>query len=339
MVTFNRRTFTTLVAAGAVAASLPGQVQAKGQTQVGNPLGPIRNVRTDLLSIAYHDAGPADGPVILLGHGWPYSPQAFVEVVPRLVRRGYRVLTPYLRGHGGTRFLSSDTLRSGQQAALGSDVIDFLDALDIPRAIFAGYDWGGRAFCVAAALWPDRCAGLVSVNSYLVQNLDPVVAKMPVAPSIEAAQWYFDYFTTERGKTGLALNTKELARVVWTKNSPTWDFTEGDLDRAAELFDNPDYVDVVVHVYRHRRLTEAGDPRYDALEARLRKLPVITVPAVTLDGIDDGNFPANDGTASAKFFAGPRVHHQVPGAGHNLPQERPRAFFNAILEVTRLPRR
>lgn len=307
-----------------------------GATAAAGGLGRLRHVKTDLLEIGYYEAGPANAPVVLLGHGWPYSPFAFVEVVPELVRRGYRVLTPYIRGNGPTIFLSADTFRSGQQAALGSDWIAFMDALEIPKAIFAGYDWGGMGLCVAAALWPERCTALVSVNSYLVQNLDPKLASMPAAPAIEAAQWYFDYFTTERGKNGLTANAKEIARVVWTKNSPTWHYTEADLDRAARLWTNPDYVAVTLHVYRHRRLTEPGDPRYDKLEALLRKQPPITVPTVTLDGKDDGNFPWTDGTPSASHFTGPRVHHVVPGAGHNLPQEQPRAFVRAVLEAARL---
>ena len=331
----SRRTFGKVVGAGAATASLTG-LSTSASASVARGLGQLKKVRTDLLEIAYYEAGPAGGPVVLLGHGWPYSPYAFDEVVPELVRRGYRVLTPFLRGHGQTTFLSADTFRSGQQAALGSDWIAFMDALKIPKAIFAGYDWGGRGLCVAAALWPERCAALVSVNSYLVQNLDPALASNPVAPAIEAAQWYFDYFTTERGKRGLTANRKELARVVWTKNSPTWHFTEGDLNRAADLMDNPDYVAVVLHVYRHRRLTEPGDPRYDKLEALLRKQPLITVPTVTLDGKDDGNFPWTDGTASAFHFKGPRVHHVVPGAGHNLPQEKPHAFVKAVFEAARL---
>ncbi|GAA3565044.1 alpha/beta hydrolase [Kribbella ginsengisoli] len=331
----SRRTFSKVVGAGAAAAAVVPGIASAAPVAVGG-LGRLRHVQTDLLDIAYYESGPAGGPAVLLGHGWPYSPYAFTHVVPELVRAGYRVLTPFLRGHGETTFLSADTFRSGQQAALGSDWIAFMDALQIPKAIFAGYDWGGRGLCVAAALWPERCVALVSVNSYLVQNLDPKLAVIPAAPAVEAAQWYFDYFTTERGKNGLTQNRKEIARVVWTKNSPTWDYTEADLDRAASLMTNPDYVAVVLHVYRHRRLTEPGDPRYDALEAQLRKQPPITVPAVTLDGKDDGNFPWTDGKPSAFHFTGPRVHHVVQGAGHNLPQEKPRAFVKAILEAARL---
>ncbi|WP_204358990.1 alpha/beta fold hydrolase [Streptosporangium sp. 'caverna'] len=271
---------------------------------------------------------------MILTHGWPFSPDAYLEVVPDLIRQGFHCYLPYLRGHGQTRFLDKNTFRSGQQAALGADHRAFMDALHIPRAIFAGYDWGGRGVNVAAALWPERCTGLVSVNGYLVQDL--AVAQEPLAPAIEAGYWYFYYFLTERGRKGLMQNTKELARVVWSRNSPEWRFTEAELDRAAELFDNPDYVDVVLHCYRHRLLAVPGDPRYDELEARLLKQPPITVPAVTLDGKADGVVPPTDGTASAPHFTGPRVHHVVAGAGHNLPQERPKAFASAVLEVSRL---
>ena len=339
----DRRTFGKVAVAGAAAASLaswPASASAADATapwrKPRRGLGPIKHVRTDLLDIAYHEVGRPDGPVVLLGHGYPYGPEAFAEVAPELARRGYRVLTPYLRGHGHTTFLSADTFRSGQQAALGSDWIAFMDALEIPRAIFAGYDWGGRGLCVAAALWPERCAALVSVNSYLVQNLAPEVVNVPIDPKLEAVRWYFRYFATEVGRVGLKKNSKEIARVIWKNNSPTWHFTEADLDRAAAHMGNPDYVPVVLHVYRHRLLTEGGDPQYDALEAKLLKQPVITVPTVTLDGATDGNFPPTDGTGSAKMFTGPRVHHVVADAGHNLPQEKPWAFVVAILEAARL---
>lgn len=331
-----RRTFTvaTAGAVSAAAVAIPGHAQATRGFAGG--LGVLKRVRTELLDIAYHEAGPVHGQVVLLGHGWPYSPYAFAEVVPRLVRRGFRVLTPYLRGHGQTRFRSAGIVRSGQQAALGSDVISFMDALGIDRALFAGYDWGGRGLCVAAALWPERCTALVSVNSYLVQNLDPAVANAPIDPKLEAVRWYFDYFTTERGRLGLTANAKEIARVVWKNNSPTWHFTEADLGQAVRFFDNPDYVDVVLHVYRHRRLTAPGDPRYDALEGKLLLQPPITVPAVTLDGKTDGNFPPTDGSDPQHHFTGSRVHHVVENAGHNLPQEQPEAFTRAVLEAARL---
>jgi pimeloyl-ACP methyl ester carboxylesterase len=259
---------------------------------------------------------------------------SYVDVVPRLAAAGRRVLVPYLRGHGPTRFLEAQTPRSGQQAALGADVVAFLDALGVDRAVLAGYDWGGRAACVVAALWPERCAGLVSVNGYLVQDIS--VAGRPLRPDLEAGFWYFFYFLTERGRAGLTANRREIARVIWTRNSPDWVFDEAQLERAAEAFANPDYVDVVLHSYRHRLGFADGDPRYDDLEKRLAELPAVPVPAVTLDGQADGNFPATDGSAGAVHFTGPRVHHQVPHAGHNLPQEAPEAFADAVLEVSTL---
>jgi pimeloyl-ACP methyl ester carboxylesterase len=297
-------------------------------------LAPLHQVKTDLLDIAYYEAGPVDGDVVILLHGWPYDINSYINVAPNLASDGYRVIVPYLRGNGPTTFLYTDTFRSGQQAALGADIIALMDALQIPKAIFAGYDWGGRGACVAAALWPERCSGLVSVNSYLIQDLS--VAWVPLVPAIEAGFWYFYYFLTPRGAAGLTQNFKEIARVVWTKNSPQWDFTESDLDRAATTYNNPDYVDVVLHVYRVRLLYAPGDPAYAELEARLLQQPPITVPAVTLDGLADGNFPPTNGSTSAIHFTGPRVHHQVPGAGHNLPQEAPIAFADAVREVASL---
>ncbi|MEU1626754.1 alpha/beta hydrolase [Streptomyces sp. NPDC020096] len=352
MTFIDRRTFGKILTSGVATGSLPvfSTTSAAAATNkdglahgasagISNPLrelGPVHQVRTNLLEIAYHEAGPTDGQAVLLGHGWPYSPDAYREVMPALASQGFHVFVPYLLGHRPTRFLDVDTIRSGQQAALGSDVLAFMDALKIERAVFGGYDWGGRAMCVAAALWPERCDGLVSVNSYLIQNLSEVAIQTPDPPEVESAHWYYYYLLTERGAAGLAQSTKEFARVVWTRNSPEWKFTEADLDRAARMFNNPDYVAVVLNVYRVRRLAAPGDPRYDDLEAQLLKQPPITVPAVTLDGLADGSLPATNGTSSASRFTGPRVHHQVPGAGHNLPQERPKAFTDAVLEVTRL---
>jgi pimeloyl-ACP methyl ester carboxylesterase len=300
-------------------------------------LEPLRSVRTDVLEVAYYEAGPADGKVALLLHGFPYDLHSYVDVIPGLVAAGHRVIVPYLRGHGPTRFLDSATPRSGQQAALGADVIALMDALGIGRAVLAGYDWGGRAACVAAALWPERCAGLVSVNSYLIQDIS--AAMTPIRPDLEAGLWYFWYFLTERGRAGLTANRREIARVIWTRNSPNWQFDDATLDRAALAFDNPDYVEVVLHSYRHRLGYAPSHPPYDRLEQQLAALPAITVPAVTLDGLADGNFPATDGSASAHHFTGSRVHVQVPNAGHNLPQEAPDAFARAILELAGLPSR
>jgi pimeloyl-ACP methyl ester carboxylesterase len=296
----------------------------------------VRFARTDLLDIGYLETGPPDGETVLLLHGFPYDVHSYVDVAPRLAAAGRRVLTPYLRGHGPTRFRQATTPRSGQQAALGADVVAFMDALGIDRAVLAGYDWGGRAACVAAALWPARCAGLVSVNSYLIQDI--AAAGTPIRPDLEAGFWYFYYFLTERGRAGLTANRREIARVIWTRNSPRWDFGDDLLDRTAEAFDNPDYVDVVIHSYRHRLGYAPGDPHYEDLERQLAGSPPVAVPAVTLDGQADGNFPATDGSATAAHFTGPRVHHQVPEAGHNLPQEAPEAFADAVLEVAALAR-
>ncbi len=297
-------------------------------------LEPLRHVRTGVLDIAYHEAGPGDGEVVLLLHGFPYDIHSYVDVIPLLASAGRRVIVPYLRGHGPTRFLDDAAPRSGQQAAIGADVIDLLDALDVPRATFAGYDWGGRAACVAAALRPQRCAGIVSVNSYLIQDI--AAAGTPIRPDLEAGFWYFYYFATERGRAGLTAHRRDIAKVIWTRNSPKWHFDDETLDRAASAFDNPDYVDVVLHSYRHRLGLAPGDPAYEPDERALARLPAITVPAITLDGTADGNFPATDGSASAGHFTGPRVHRQVADAGHNLPQEAPGPFAEAVLDLASL---
>ena len=297
-------------------------------------LGPERYVSTDVLEVAYVEAGPSDGEVVLLLHGFPYDIHSFVDVVPRLTEAGHRVVVPYLRGHGPTRFRDAATPRSGQQAALGADVVALMDALAIPRAVLAGYDWGARAACVVAALWPERCAGLVSVNGYLIQDI--AGAMTPIRPDLEAGLWYFYYFLTERGRAGLTANRRGVAEVIWRRNSPRWPFADATLDRAAAAFDNPDYVDVVIHSYRHRLGSAPGAPEYERIEEHLSRQPAIAVPTVTLDGLADGNFPATDGSASAHHFTGPRVHRRVPDAGHNLPQEASDAFADAVLEVVSL---
>ena len=297
-------------------------------------LEPLKHVTTEILEVAYYEVGPAGGPPVLLLHGFPYDIHSYVEVAPRLADSGYRVIVPYLRGHGPTRFLDPETPRSGQQAALGRDVVDLLDALHIPAAVLAGYDWGGRAACVAAALWPDRVTGLVSVNSYLIQDIS--TAMNPIRPELEAGFWYFFYFLTDRGHAGLTANRREVAEVIWRRNSPRWAFEDADLDLAAEAFANPDYVDVVIHSYRHRLGHAAGSAAYAEQESVLATAPVIVVPAVTLDGLADGNFPGTDGRSSAAHFVGPRIHHQVPNAGHNLPREAPAAFVRAVAEVFEL---
>ncbi|WP_198683207.1 alpha/beta fold hydrolase [Peristeroidobacter agariperforans] len=295
------------------------------------PLVANKQIKAGMLSVGYSETGPSNGPAVLLLHGFPYSIDSYVDVAPMLAARGARVIVPYLRGHGSTRFLDSTTPRAGQQAAIGVDVVDLMDALKIERAVLAGYDWGGRAACVAAALWPERCSGLVSVNSYLIQDI--ANADKPLSPAIESGLWYQYYFQTERGRAGLTAHRREIAKTLWTRNSPNWRFDEAILARHAAAFDNPDYVDVVIHSYRHRLGLAPGYAQYEAVEQRLAALPAIGVPTITLDGAADGVVPATDGTASAKKFTGPRSHRIIAGAGHNLPEEAPKEFAAAVWEL------
>jgi pimeloyl-ACP methyl ester carboxylesterase len=295
-------------------------------------LEPLKTIRAGVLDVAYYERGPGDGMPVVLLHGFPYDIHAYTDVVGPLAQAGLRVIVPYLRGYGPTRFADLRTPRSGQQAALGADLRDLIDALELRRPILAGYDWGGRAACVAAALWPERCRGLVSVNpAYLIQDI--AVADVPLRPELEAGLWYFFYFATERGRRGLEANRTEIARLIWERGSPEWAFDDATLARTAAAFDNDDYVEIVIHSYRHRLGLVPGDPAYENLEHALAALPPITVPAITLDPQADGNFPATDGTASAVHFTGPRTHRQIPDAGHNLPQEQPAAFADAVLEL------
>lgn len=296
-----------------------------------DPLVPIQQIEAGELSVGYAELGPKDGMPVLLLHGWPYDIHSYEEVAPMLAERGCRVIVPYLRGHGTTRFLSDATPRAGQQAAVGNDVIAFMDALKIPRAVLAGYDWGGRAACVAAALWPDRCVGLVSVNGYLIQDI--AKASRPLPAAMEAGFWYQYYFLTERGRAGLTANRREIARLMWTRNSPEWNFDDAAFNRSAAAFDNPDFVDITIHSYRHRLGFAKGFPLYEDIEQRLAAQPVITVPTITLDGGADGVVPATDGKSAAARFSGERQHRIVPRAGHNLPQEDPRAFAAAVWEL------
>ena len=294
-------------------------------------LEPLRRVDASVLSVAYYEAGPADGPAVVLLHGFPYDIHSYVDVAPQLAEKGCRVIVPYLRGYGPTRFRDAATPRSGEQAAIGADLIALLDALAIPRAVFAGYDWGGRGACIGAALWPERCTGLVSVNGYAIQDI--ANALRPASVKQELAYWYQWYFQTERGRAGLAANPREIANVLWKQWSPNWQFDADTFARTARAFDNPDYVDVAIHSYRHRYGLAAGDPRYAEIQRKLAALPPITVPAITLDGDADGVIPATDGAGQAAKFTGPRSHRVIPRAGHNLPQEEPEAFAEAVLEL------
>jgi pimeloyl-ACP methyl ester carboxylesterase len=296
-------------------------------------LEPLRHIDAGVLNVAYHEAGPAHGPVVMLVHGFPYDIHSYVDVAPQLAAQGCRVIVPYVRGYGPTRFLDASTPRSGEQAAVGADLIALMDALDIKRAVVAGYDWGGRADCVVAALWPERCIGLVSVNSYLIQNI--AKSMVPAKAQFEAAYWYQYYFQIERGVAGLTANRREIAKLLWQQWSPNWKFDDACFERTAGAHDNPDYVDVVIHSYRHRYGLAEGDPRYAGLQQRLAALPAITVPTVTLDGDADGVAPVTDGRASAAKFTGGRTHRVIPHAGHNLPQEEPEAFAAAVMELLR----
>lgn len=295
----------------------------------------LNRITAGELEVAYYDLGSSHAEPVVLLHGFPYDVHAYSDVAPLLLDAGFRVIVPFLRGHGPTRFIDEDTPRSGQQAALGADLLALLDALQLYQPILAGYDWGGRAACIVAALHPDRVGGLVSVNGYLIQDI--AAAEAPIAPELEAGFWYFWYFSTDRGRAGLAANAREIARVIWRRNSPEWRFTEGDLVRAARAFRNPDYVDVVIHSYRHRLGLAPGADAHAEDEARLASLPSISVPTITLDGTADGNFPATDGSRDATRFSGWREHRQVLHAGHNLPAEAPRAFADAILDAAEPP--
>jgi len=296
-----------------------------------NRMEPLRKIEAGVLEVAYFEAGPVDGPPVLLMHGFPYDIHTYAEVAPLLAQQGCRVIVPYLRGYGATRFLSDATPRSGEQAALGADLLALLDALAIPRAVLAGYDWGGRAACVVAALWPERCAGLVSLNSYNIQDI--AKAMVPDTPANEHSLWYQYYFHSERGRAGLAKDRKALTRLLWQLWSPTWKFDDATFERSAAAFDHPDFVEVVIHSYRHRFGLVAGDPAYGYIERRLAAQPAIAVPSITFDGIDDGVRPPADASAHAHRFSGPRSHRLVPGVGHNLPQEAPRIFADAVLEL------
>ena len=298
-----------------------------------NSLAPLRTVEAGPLSISYHEAGPANGPPVFLMHGFPYDIHAYAEVVPPLVQAGCRVIVPYLRGYGATRFLDASTPRSGEQAALGADLLALMDALAVPRAVLAGYDWGGRACCVVAALWPGRCAGLVSYNNYNIFN--HARALEPDTPANEQKLWYQYYFHSERGRVGLRRNRRAVARLLWETWSPTWVFDDATFERSAPAFDNPDFVDVVIHSYRHRFNLVPGDPAYAAIERQLAAQPPISVPTITFDGADDGVRPPALASVHAARFTGAREHHVVPGAGHNLPQEKPEVFAQAVLQLVR----
>jgi pimeloyl-ACP methyl ester carboxylesterase len=289
----------------------------------------LNRIQAGDLRIAYFDNGPSDGTIVLLLHGFPYDVHAYDAVNPILVSKGCRVIVPYLRGYGPTQFLSSDTPRSGQQAVLAHDLLAFMDSLKISEAVLAGYDWGGRAACILAALWPDRVRALVSVGGYNIQDIPGSIK--PQIPENEYRYWYQYYFHSERGRAGLSKNRRELCKLLWRLWSPIWKFTDDDFNQTAISFDNPDFVDVVIHSYRHRFGLAPGDPSVEETEQRLTKLPKISVPSISLDGLDDGVAPLGGSAGHHHFFNGKYEHRVIPGVGHNLPQEAPREFAEAVL--------
>ncbi|MBZ9656216.1 alpha/beta fold hydrolase [Phyllobacterium lublinensis] len=294
-------------------------------------MGTLKQIDAGLLNVGYAEAGPADGRPVILLHGWPYDIYSFADVAPLLAAAGYRVIMPYLRGYGTTRFLSNDTVRNGQQAVLATDIIALMDALDIRTAIVAGFDWGARTANIMAALWPERCKALVSVSGYLIGSQE--VNKKPLPPKAELAWWYQFYFATERGRQGYESNRQEFAKLIWQLASPQWNFDDATFERSAQAFNNPDHVAIVIHNYRWRLGLADGEPQYDDMERQLAKGPVISIPTITLES-DANGAPHPDPASYAKKFSGKYSHRTVEGGiGHNLPQEAPLAFAQAIVDV------
>jgi pimeloyl-ACP methyl ester carboxylesterase len=310
------------------AASLPPYGLALSQQA---PIRPIKRIRTSTLEIAYEESGPQGGFPVLLMHGFPYDPRAYDEVVPPLVAAGYRAIVPYLRGFGPTRFFTATTPRSGQQAALGNDLLELMDALQLPSAALAGYDWGGRAACVVAALWPERVRCLVSTNGITIQDI--AASAIPVSPEQEHRFWYQYYFHTERGRAGLKANRHDLCKLLWRLWSPNWKFDDATYDRTAISFDNPDFVEIVIQAYRHRYGYAPGDPALEAIEQRLARLPKIAAPTIVLQGEGDGVNPPAASATQARYFTGPYQRRLIPRIGHNVPQEAPGMVAAALLEL------
>ncbi|KJK18617.1 alpha/beta hydrolase [Burkholderiaceae bacterium 16] len=339
-----RRRFvgTVAVSAGAMELVLSGLAHAQSSQASGPAAGAnaaasgasfteIKQIDAGALNVGYAEVGPGTGPVVILLHGWPYDIHSFVDVAPRLASAGYRVVVPYLRGYGTTRLLSSDAVRNGQQAVLAVDVIALMDALKIERAIIGGFDWGARTANVVAALWPERCKALVSVSGYLIGSQQ--ANKAPLPPQAELTWWYQFYFATERGRRGYEANRHDFTKLIWQLASPKWHFDDATFERSAKAFQNPDHVAIVIYNYRWRLGLADGEPQYDALEKRLAAAPVITVPTITLEG--DANGASHpEPAAYAKKFSGKYTHRTIGGGiGHNLPQEAPKAFADAVIEV------
>jgi pimeloyl-ACP methyl ester carboxylesterase len=342
--TENRRRFLSTAAMTFVATQIAviGSAKAQSNTQKSAVLptvkpgtnasfASLKQTNAGLLNVGYAEAGPADGPAVVLLHGWPYDIYSYVDVAPLLASAGYRVIVPYLRGYGTTHFISSHTARNGQQSVVAVDVIALMDALQIKQAILAGYDWGARTADIIAALWPERCKALVSVSGYLIGSQES--NKMPLPPKAELEWWYQYYFATERGRAGYGKYRHDFAKLIWQTASPKWEFDDATFDRSAAAFNNPDHVSIVIHNYRWRLGLAEGEAKYDSLEKRLAEAPVIAVPTITLEG-DANAAPHPDAASYAKKFSGKYSHRLISGGiGHNLPQEAPQAFAEAVVAV------
>ena len=317
------------------AAAQPANTGAKRLPAIkpgtNTSLGALKQIDAGLLNIGYAEAGPANGPVVVLLHGWPYDIHSFVDVAPLLASAGYRVIIPYLRGYGTTRFLSSAAVRNGQPSVLAVDLKDFLDALKIEKPILAGFDWGARTANIFAALWPERSKAMVSVSGYLIGNQE--AGRMPLPPQAEFEWWYQFYFATDRGRAGYEKYRREFSKLIWQLASPKWAFDDATFNRSAAAFDNPDHIDIVIHNYRWRLGLAEGEPKYADLEMQLAQSPVISVPTITLEG-DANGAPHLDPAAYARKFSGPHEHRNITGGvGHNLPQEAPQAFAQAVVDI------
>ena len=330
---YDRRHFFGAAAFSIAAARLGMLSSTAAQAGPGKhtSFGPLKQVNAGPLNVSYAEAGPATGKPVLLLHGWPYDIYSFVDVAPLLAAKGYRVIVPYLRGYGPTRFLSSDTFRNGQPAALAVDITDLMDALKIRKAILAGFDWGGRTGDIIAALWPERCKGLVSVSGYLIGSQE--AGKQPLPPKAELQWWYQFYFATERGRAGYDKYRHDFSKLIWQIASPKWNFDDATFDRSAAAFDNPDHVAIAIHNYRWRLGLADGERKFDDLEKRLAAAPAITVPTITMEG-DANGAPHPEPSAYASKFTGKYEHRNISGGiGHNLPQEAPEAFAKAVVDV------
>ncbi|MBA1144435.1 alpha/beta fold hydrolase [Mesorhizobium neociceri] len=317
-----------LIASAKAAAATTDPVKA---ANMSNSFPPLKQVDAGALSVSYAEMGPVDGTPVILLHGWPYDIHTYVDATHLLASSGCRVIVPYLRGYGPTRFLSDTTARNGQQSVIASDIIALMEALAIDKAVIGGCDWGARTANIVAALWPERCKALVSASGYLIGNQQ--IGKQPLPPKAELQWWYQYYFSTERGRAGYEKYRRDFARLIWQIASPQWNFDDATFERSAPAFDNPDHVDIVIHNYRWRLGLAEGEAKYDALERQLAQAPVITVPTITLEG-DANGAPHTDATAYAKKFSGKYTHRVVSGGiGHNLPQEAPEAFAQAIMDA------